>query len=236
MPLSSEEKIRYARQIAVPGIGKEGQERIRNSKVLVIGCGALGSMVAMQLAGAGIGTLGLVDFDRIDISNLQRQFFFNTFESGNLKIEILAKRLKDFNPDVNLILYSGMMTHQKGESVFPDYDFIVDATDNPESKRMTGLLSKKYGKACCIAGVRDFNGQVMTFLPEDPRFEDYFGVSTSEGLLPCSLGGVMGPTASLCASIQSSETLKYIAKIGELLSGRILVFSLLTNSFRIFNL
>ena len=234
--MDSELKLRYARQIAVPEVGQEGQQKLLESKVLVIGCGALGSMVAMQLAAAGVGTLGIADFDKVDISNLQRQFFFKTEDSGDLKVELVYRSISAINPKANVKIHREMITSLKAVKLFPNYDFIVDATDNPDSKRMTGEVSRKSHKPCCIAGVRDFRGQVMTFLPSDPRFEDYFGQAVSEGLLPCSLGGVMGPSAAIAASLQASEAIKYLVGIGNLLSGRLLIFNLLSNSFRLLSL
>ena len=227
---------RYSRQTAIAVIGKDGQRKILGSKILIIGCGALGSMDAMQLAGAGIGTLGIADYDTIDISNLQRQFFFQTEEAGLPKVKVLSQRIKGLNPEVDIVEYNEIITPEKATRIFTEYDFIIDATDNPESKRMTGEISKKVGKGCCIGGVRDFEGQVMTFLPEDARFEDYFGKGAGDGFLPCSMGGIIGPAAAICASLQVAEALKYIVEIGRLLSGRILIFNLLKNTFQIFSL
>ena len=228
--------LRYGRQIAVAEIGKEGQRKISRSKVLVIGCGALGSMVAMQLCGAGVGKIGIADFDNVDISNLQRQFFFTTEEAGESKAELLGRRMEALNPEVEVTVYKEMITPGKADKIFGEYDFILDATDNPESKKMTGELSLKHSLACCIGGVRDFSGQVMTLLPEDPRLEAYFGSADGAGILPCSLSGVMGPAAALCASVQASETLKYLSEAGKLLSGRLLLFNLLSNSFKLLTL
>lgn len=229
--MDKDEKIRYARQIAVEEIGREGQEKLLRAKVLVIGCGALGSMVAMQLAGAGIGKIGIADFDSVDISNLQRQFFFTTEEAGMKKAELLARNIGRLNPEVEVELFPLMITKRNAEKIFENFDFIVDATDNPESKKMTGEISHLKNKACTIAGVNGFSGQVMTFLPEDPRFEEFFGTASGESFLPCSLGGVMGPVAAVAASLQAIETIKYITEAGELLSGNILVFNLLDNTF-----
>lgn len=229
-------KLRYGRQTMVPEIGKGGQEKLCDSKVLIIGCGALGSMIAMQLAGAGIGVLGIADYDKVDISNLQRQFFFTTDELGLPKVDLLFKRIISLNPDVEVISYRSFISPAKAEEIFEDYDFIVDATDNPESKKMIGDIALKKRKACCIGGVRNFSGQIMTLLPSDLRFENYFGQSNAEGLLPCSLGGVMGPAAALCASVQASETIKYLTDAGTVLSGRLLVFNLLENSFHTFRI
>ena len=182
---------RYSRQIAVPKIGKDGQKKIFDAKVLIIGCGALGSMVAMQLAGAGIGAIGIADFDNVDVSNLHRQFFFTTSDAGHSKAIIIGKRIKALNPEVELSIYKEIITFAKAEIIIDAYDYIVDATDNPESKRIIGEISLKKGKPCCIGGVRDFSGQVIILHPSDFRFEDYFGLASSEGFLPCSMGGVV---------------------------------------------
>lgn len=227
---------RYVRQIAVPEIGKEGQQKLHSSSVLIIGCGALGSMVAMQLTGAGIGRLKICDFDTIDVTNLQRQFFFKTEEAGKNKSETLARKMSELNPEIEIEIDNRLITRKLASELIPHYDFVVDATDNPDSKRITGEVCKEKGKACCIAGVSDFSGQVTTFLPEDPRFEEYFGEVTYGGFLPCSMGGVMGPAVALCASIQANETIKYLTKAGETLSGKILLFNLLTNSFKTLSL
>ena len=227
---------RYSRQIAIPEFGKEGQLKLEKARVLVIGCGALGSMVAMQLAGAGVKYIGIADYDTIDVSNLQRQFFFHTEEAGLPKAEILKLRMKSLNPEIDVLVYKEMITISKAENIFDEYDFIIDATDNPDSKRMTGEISSQKKKSCCIGGVRDFSGQVLTLKYSDARFEDYFGQVSSQGFLPCSLGGVIGPAAALCASVQTSEAIKYITGIGNLLSGKLFIFNLLTNSFKTFNL
>ena len=229
-------RLRYGRQIAVEGIGIEGQKIICGSKVLIIGCGALGSMIAMQLAGAGVGTIGIADYDTIDISNLQRQFFFTNIDQGKSKAYILQEKIIGLNPGTRVVLYNTLITRKRALEIFEEYDFIVDATDNPESKRITGEVSFLQGKACCIAGVRDFSGQVMTFLPEDPRFEEFFGEASAEGFLPCSLGGVMGPAAALCASVQASETIKFLTGYGELLSKRMFYFDLSNNIFQTFSI
>lgn len=227
---------RYGRQIAVEQIGRQGQIRLINSKVLIIGCGALGSMVAIQLSGAGIGYIGIADFDNIEISNLQRQFFFNTEDVGKSKVNVLAERIKKLNPTTEVKIYQELITTRKAEDIIPLYDFIIDATDNPESKKMIGKISKEKGKACCIGGVKDFQGQIMTILPDDNRFEDFFGVTETDGILPCSLGGVMGPTAALCASMQACEAIKFLSGNENLHSSSLQVFNLLTNNFQSFSL
>ena len=236
MEISENLRLRYARQIAVPEIGKEGQLKLRDSKVFIVGSGALGSMIAMQLAGAGIGEIAVIDYDTIEISNLQRQFFFTTEEAGLSKAEVLGKRLSGLNPEVKVHVFNGLLNKVKALEIFGNYDFIIDATDNPESKKITGEISFEKGKPCCIGGVKDFGGQVLTFLPQDPRFEDYFGNASAEGFLPCSLSGVMGPAAALCASVQASECIKYLTGSGDLLSGKLFLFDLSKNYFQTFSL
>lgn len=227
---------RYARQTAIPEIGEAGQAKLKNSKVLIVGCGALGSMVAMQLSGAGVGIIDIVDYDTIEISNLQRQFYFKTEEAGKFKADILKQRIIELNPEVKVKVYPILLTGKNAEDIIKEYDFVVDATDNPESKRLIGGICKNLSKPCCIGGVREFGGQIITLLPQDDRFEDYFGKSENENFLPCSLSGVAGPAAAFCASVQASEAIKYLCGIGKLLSGRLFTFDLLTNRFALFEL
>lgn len=228
--------LRYARQLAIPEIGKTGQIKISQSKVLIIGCGALGSMIAMQLGGAGVGTIGIADFDNIEISNLHRQFFYSTDEAGKSKVEMLHDKILSLNPTINVVIYKSLVQEKLALKIFQEYDFIIDATDNPDSKYLIDRISKESNVPCCIGGVQDFSGQIITILPSDKRFHEIFGKRTSSGILPCSLNGVLGPAAALCASIQACEAIKFICRTGEILSGRLLTFNLLYNKFIVFNL
>lgn len=234
--LDKNSRLRYARQIAIPEIGENGQKRLIEGKVLIVGCGALGSMIAMQLAGAGVGSIGIVDYDNIEISNIQRQFFFDTADVGKSKATILERRIKDLNPSIQVTAWVKLITRPIALEIFKDYDFIIDATDNPDSKRVIDNVSKELGKPCCIGGVRDFMGQVITLLPKDLRFDDIFGSSSIDSFLPCSFGGVMGPAAAFCASVQASEAIKYLIGIGNLLSGKLMTFNLLSGENKIFKL
>lgn len=222
---------RYSRQRAVAEIGEEGQALISAGSVMVVGCGALGSMVAMQLAGAGVGTIGIADFDTVDISNLQRQFFFATSDAGEPKALLLKRRMEALNPEIEVNLHEGMVTRTSALEIFSPYDFIVDATDNAASMRMVDEVSLTLGKGCCLGGVSGFTGQVTTCVDKESRYSDIFPEATDEGLLPCSVAGVMGPAAAMVASIQAAEALKYLTKSGSLLVGRLLVVDLLKDSF-----
>ena len=229
--LSPDEKRRYSRQMAIENIGTSGQERLKNSSVCIVGCGALGSMVAMQLAGAGVGRICISDFDTIDASNLQRQFFFKTSETGECKSEVLQDRMSDLNPECHVEAFKCLVNKEKAFDLFQDYDFVVDATDNPASKHMIESVCAELGKPCCIAGVSGFRGQVMTVIPGSPKFGDVFPDSEDDGFLPCSISGVIGPAAAVCASVQASETIKYITGAGECLESKIFAFDLLENRF-----
>ena len=229
---NKESEIRYSRQIAVEEIGEDGQRALRDARVFIVGCGALGSMVAMQLAGAGIGHLTIADFDTVDISNLQRQFFFKTADAGKSKAGMLFDAIAGLNPDVDVRVEESLITVESAPGLFSDYDFIVDATDNACSKSMVEDVCQDVSLPCCIAGVSGFRGQVMTVTPGDGKFAEIFPDAPDTGIAPCSIGGVMGPAAALCASIQASEVIKYFTGAGRTLSGRLLTFDLLTDTFQ----
>ena len=228
--------IRYSRQIAIPEIGEKGQSLIRNGKILVVGCGALGSMVIMQLAAAGVGTLGFADFDNIEVSNLQRQFFFETSQAGESKVKVMTQRVKLINPDIKVEALSKLIDRKLAQSIFPYYDFIIDATDNHHVKSIIDEISLENQKPCCLAGVKNFSGQVLTLMPSDMRFYDIFENTEGGCFLPCSQGGVAGSATALCASIQASEAIKFLTGAGETLSGQLFTFNLLTNSYKVYRL
>lgn len=234
--MDSEERRRYSRQIAVDGIGESGQEKLLSAKVMIVGCGALGSMVAMQLAGAGVGNITIADFDTIDISNLQRQFFYSTGNAGKKKSEMLAERMKELNPAISVEIVDKLITESNATDYFKDKDFIVDATDNSASKVLIDKICGMLAKPCCIGGVAGMHGQVVTLLPDSLRFEEMFTSVEDTGMTPCSVAGVLGPAASMCASIQAAEVMKYITGVGELLEGRMLTFNLATNAYHVYKL
>ncbi len=230
--MTPEEKLRYSRQISVEEIGEAGQDRLLSSKVAVIGCGALGSMVAMQLAAAGVGKILIADFDTIDISNLQRQFFFTTEEAGEMKATVLSKRMVGINPQCQVEIVKKLIDRSLAKELFAECDFIVDATDNPVSKVMIEEICNEMGKTCCIAGVSGFHGQVMTINPGGVKFREVFSPVEDMNFMPCSIGGVVGAAAALCASIQASEAVKYLTGAGTTLENCLLTFDLLTNTFQ----
>ena len=180
---------RYSRNIAV--IGEDGQRRLRESSVLVIGCGALGGQCAMELAGSGVGKIGLVDFDTIDLSNLQRQLFFRESEAGKMKAAIIAERIRALNSDVEICVYTHLLTSKNFGEIAAEYDFVEECTDNAATK----------------------------LLVEQECRRQYFPdmAQEADGLLPCAIEGVMAPTAAMIASLQAAEAIKYLTGKGELL-------------------
>lgn len=204
------------------GIGKEGQERLMKGSAMVIGCGALGSLAGMYLAGAGVGRIGIADFDTVDISNLQRQLFFSETESGKKKCLLLAERMRALNSDITVEEHHLFMTPKSGREIMREYDFIIDATDNPASKYMTDMICQELGKPCCIGGVEGFRGQLITILPGDERYRDIFSdLPEDPGLTPCSIAGVLGPSAGVVASLEAMEAIKYLSGCGILCRNRI---------------
>lgn len=229
---------RFARQIAIPEIGEEGQRRLGEASVLIVGCGALGSMVAMQLAGAGVGHIRIADFDTVDISNLQRQLFFTDAEAGQPKAGLLARRMRELNPEVSVEVCREMATRRNIDSLMKGVDMAVDATDNAESMLLVDAASQQHSIPCTLAGIREFTGQVTTCLPGGVRYAEIFPGAASAGgsMMPFQTIGVAGPAAAVAASIQAAETIKYITKSGSLLGGRLLLFDLLEMRFSVISL
>lgn len=225
-----EKDIRYSRLIAVERIGEEGLRKLNESRVLVVGCGALGSMVAMQLAGSGVGHLRIVDSDTIEISNLQRQFFFQTEECGRKKVDVLAARIHGLNPTVEVEICDDKFSVDNASALLEECDFVVEATDNRDSMVLIDKICEEKGVGCVLAGVKEFSGQVMTCRPGTRRFRDIFVEDDSEST-PCLLPGVIGSAAALAASVEASETIKSLIGMTPLLTDRLFLFDLLTLRF-----
>lgn len=224
--MTEESKIRYSRLIAVDMIGKEGMERLMDAKVLIVGCGALGSMVAMQLAASGVGCLRIVDFDTIDLSNLQRQYFFKDSETGKKKVPVLAERIKELNPTIKVEIVEEMLQTTNAANIIKGCDIVVEATDNPSSMLIIDKICEEMSVPCVMAGVTGFSGQVLTCSPGGRRYQDIFPETAGTGILPCSIGGVVGAAASLAASVEASEVIKIICGIGSSLQDKLLIFDL----------
>lgn len=236
--ISKDNCRRYSRNILLEGFGKEKQIELLNSSVLIVGTGALGSIVAMYLAASGIGRIGIADFDTIDISNLQRQLSFTENDLGKPKVEVTAKKLKAINSGIDINVHSGMLTKQKAAELFPMYDVIVEGSDNPATKYMVTDIALQCNRPCVVGGVAQYKGQVMTIFPhKNFTYRDVFPDAADEnGYTPCSIGGVFGPLPGIIGSIQAAETIKVITDIGSTLSGKILTVDSLTMEFTTFEL
>lgn len=223
-------KNRYSRNIAC--IGAEGQERLSAASVFVIGCGALGGQVAMLLAAAGVGRIGIADFDTVDVSNLQRQLFFAEADAGESKALRIGERMRALNSEIRVDVFRRMIRPSDGAAILADYDYIIDATDNPSTKYMTDSICREIGRPGCIAGVAGWKGQVMCVSGRSDdgslSFADVFPPPAEDpSMLPCEVLGVMGAAASMIASVQASEAIKHILGAGRGLTGRVLCIDLL---------
>jgi len=231
---SEEQVIRYSRHIILQEVGGEGQKKICAGKVLVIGTGGLGSPVAYYLAAAGIGTLGIIDDDVVDLSNLQRQILHSTADIGRPKVESAREKLKGLNPDCNVVTYHKRLTASNILEIIRDYDIVVDGTDNFATRFVTNDACIMAGKPFVHGGILRFAGQALTVVPgEGPCFRCIFREPPPPGAVPtCSQAGVLGVLAGTIGLIQATEVLKYLLGKGDLLIGRLLTYDALPMKFR----
>ncbi|WP_308992282.1 HesA/MoeB/ThiF family protein [Mariniflexile litorale] len=222
---------RYNRHIILSEIGQTGQDKISNAKVLVIGAGGLGCPVLQYLTAAGIGQLGIVDFDVVELSNLQRQILFGTSSLGQNKAEAAKKRLEDLNKDITIIAYAEKLTYQNAIELFSQYDIIVDGTDNFETRYLINDACIITNKPLVFGAIFKFEGQVSVFNYENgPSYRCLFPNPPEENTVPnCSEIGVLGVLPGIIGSMQANEVLKIILGIGNVLSGKLLCYNALTS-------
>ena len=232
--LSAEEVQRYSRHLILPEVGMEGQKKLKAARVLCIGAGGLGSPVAMYLAAAGVGTIGIVDFDVVDYSNLQRQILHGTPDVGRPKLQSAKDRLHSLNPHVKVETYDTALTSANALQLFKDYDVIVDGTDNFPTRYLVNDACVLLGKPNAYGSIFRFEGQASVFATKDgPCYRCLYPEPPPPGLVPsCAEGGVLGVLPGIVGCIQANETLKLILGIGEPLVGRFLVFDALRMKFR----
>lgn len=225
----SDDILRYSRLTALPDFGPEGLSALRGAKILVIGCGALGSLCAMYLAASGVGTVGIADFDTIELSNLQRQIFYDEGTLGKSKAAMLAGRMQALNSGILINVHEEKVTGENAPELFFDYDFIINACDNRATKVMTDNVCSRIGKPYCIGGVREYSGQCMSWQPGCTRYSDIYGKDVLESDFHAAAEiGVLGPAAGVIASIQAAEAIKYITKAGRMLFDRLFTIDLRT--------
>ncbi|MGC2420236.1 MAG: molybdopterin-synthase adenylyltransferase MoeB [Candidatus Acidiferrales bacterium] len=232
--LSKEEVLRYSRHLIMPEVGMEGQLKLKQAKVLCIGTGGLGAPLGLYLAAAGVGRMGLVDFDSVDFTNLQRQVLFDTNDVGRPKIEAAAERLRDLNPDIRIDTFETRLTSENALDILKDYDIIVDGTDNFPTRYLVNDACVLLGKPNVYGSIFRFEGQIAVFgYPGGPCYRCLYPEPPPPGLVPsCAEGGVLGVLPGIVGTIQAAETLKLILGKGEPLVGRLLLFDALAMRFR----
>jgi adenylyltransferase/sulfurtransferase len=231
--LSRDEILRYSRHLLIPEVGLDGQRKLKNSSVLIVGTGGLGSPVALYLAAAGVGRIGLVDYDTVESSNLQRQVIHGTSTVGMLKVESAKVKLLDLNPDIQVDLYNEPYTSENALRIAKDYDIILDGTDNFPTRYLTNDVAVFLGKPNVYASIYRFDGQVSVFYAkEGPCYRCLFPEPPPPGLVPsCAEGGVLGVLPGTIGTLQATEGLKVLLGIGEPLIGKLLLYNALDMSF-----
>ena len=232
--LSKAEVMRYSRHLIMPEVGMEGQLKIKQAKVLCIGTGGLGAPLGLYLAAAGVGRIGLVDFDVVDTTNLQRQVLFGTSDVGRPKTEAAAERLRNLNPEIRIDTFETHLTSENALELFKDYDIIVDGTDNFPTRYLVNDACVITGKPNVYGSIFRFEGQITVFAyPGGPCYRCLYPEPPPPGLVPsCAEGGVLGVLPGIVGTIQAAETLKLIIGKGEPLVGRLLLFDALAMKFR----
>ena len=232
--LDHDEILRYSRHLIIPNVGMDGQRKLKAAKVLLIGAGGLGSPLALYLAAAGVGTLGLVDFDVVDVTNLQRQVLHGTKDVGRPKLESARDRIKDVNPNVHVEGYETRLTSENALEILRDYDLVIDGTDNFPTRYLTNDACVLLGKPNVYGSIYRFEGQASVFATsEGPCYRCLFREPPPPGLVPsCAEGGVLGVLPGLIGTIQATEGIKLLLGVGEPLIGRLLLVDALTMKFR----
>jgi adenylyltransferase/sulfurtransferase len=236
--LTNEEILRYSRHLIMPEVGMEGQLKLKKAKVLLIGTGGLGAPLGLYLAAAGVGQLGLVDFDVVDFTNLQRQVTFGSSDVGKPKSEAARARLSNLNPDIQVQAFETKLTSANALELFRDFDIIVDGTDNFPTRYLVNDACVLLGKPNVYGSIFRFEGQVTIFgMPGGPCYRCLYPEPPPPGLVPsCAEGGVLGVLPGIVGSIQAMETIKLILGSGRNLTGRLLLFDALEMGFREFKL
>ncbi|MGH2662273.1 MAG: HesA/MoeB/ThiF family protein [Actinomycetota bacterium] len=233
-PFTEDQVRRYARHVILPGIGGDGQRRLMDASVLVIGAGGLGSPAAMYLAAAGVGTIGLVDFDRVELSNLQRQLLHDTADVGRPKVESGKERLAGLNPNVEVVTHPTLLTSSNAFDVLGGYDVVVDGTDNFPVRYLVNDATQMLGKPLVYGSIYQWEGQASVFLPgpETPCYRCLFPEPPPPGTVPsCAEGGVFGVLPGIIGSIQAVEAIKLILDVGQSLAGKLVLYDALRNEF-----
>ena len=233
MNLNDEQIERYSRHIILSDVGVEGQEKILNGKVLIIGAGGLGAPAALYLAAAGVGTIGLVDADLVELSNLQRQIIHFTPDVGKPKVLSAKEKIAAINPDVKVVAYQERVHSGNIAGIIKEYDFVIDGTDNFPAKFLINDACVFQSKPFSHGGILRFDGQAMTYVPGQACYRCIFNAPPPKNAVPtCSQAGILGAVAGILGTIQAAEALRFLIGKGDLLVNRLLVFNAMNMSFR----
>ena len=236
MKLNEKQIKRYSRQIVLKKIGPIGQKKLLNSKVLVVGAGGLGCPILIYLAGLGIGNIGIIDHDKIDLSNLHRQILFQTSDINKQKSKIASDRIKKINPDINVLYYPKKLNHKNINKIAKKYQVLVDGSDNFKTKFLINDYAFKNKKILITGAINKFDGQIFTFnfqnKKKSPCLRCFFQTIPSNQSLNCETDGIIGTLAGIIGSIQANEVVKEVLNIGSSLCGYILIINSLNLSFR----
>lgn len=234
MSLTQDEILRYSRHLIMPEVGVEGQEKLKAAKVLLIGTGGLGSPAALYLAAAGIGTIGLIDFDVVDFSNLQRQIIHGTSSVGKPKVESGKERMLEINPNVKIVTYNERLSSENIMNILKDYQIVLDGTDNFQTRYLVNDACVFTGKPFVYGSIFRFDGQATVFYPgKGPCYRCLFAEPPPPGMVPsCAEGGVLGILPGVIGVIQATEVVKLVLGKGEPLIGRLMLYDALKMSFR----
>ena len=238
MDFSEEQIHRYARHIILPEVGGVGQQKLLDAKVLCLGAGGLGSPILQYLAAAGVGTLGIIDFDTVDMSNLQRQVIHNADTVGELKVESAKRFVEKLNPDVKVNAINGHLNSGNAMDIVKDYDIVVDGSDNFPTRYMVNDVCVLLDKPNVHGSIFRFDGQVTVFKPKDgPCYRCLYPEPPPPGMVPsCQEGGVLGVLPGVVGSLQAVEVIKLITGAGKPLIGKLLLYNALTVEFRTLNI
>ncbi len=226
---------RYSKQIVLRNIGISGQKKLFKSKILIVGAGGLGCSIIDQLSRLGIGEIGIIDKDKVQLSNIHRQNLFDTKDINEFKVNVIKKKILKINPNIKLKIYKEFLNEKNAKKIIDNYNLIIDGSDNFKTKFLINEACMELKKKLIIGAISKFEGHVFTFnfnVKRSPCLKCFYEIIPAENILDCERDGVIGPIANIVGSIQSSEALKMILKIGNNLNGKILILNLLSLNFR----
>lgn len=233
--LDDAERLRFSRHLSLGEIGLEGQEKLKNARVLVVGAGGLGSPLLIYLAAAGIGTIGIVDDDLVSLSNLQRQILYTTAEVGSKKIDNASRKLQALYPELEIEKFDLRLNDDNAESVLDGFDVVADCTDNYKTRALIGRITEKLSIPLAFASVLNFEGQVSVFnYHGGPSFQNLFPQVPQDGVYKENEIGLLGVLPGIAGTLQANEIIKIVTGCGEVISGKLLVFDIQENRFNLF--